>query len=70
MIEQLTECCEPLQKMMVRLVTFKISLSPVPVMLYYWSLQGDTSVVILIVLYFGVECLCCLHLMYVFSGFF
>ena len=39
----------------MRLVTFKTSLSPLPVMLYYWSLQGDTSVVTLIILYFGVN---------------
>ena len=30
------------------------------------SFQGDTSVVVLIVLCFGVEFLCCLSLMYVF----
>ena len=30
------------------------------------SFQGDTSVVVLIVLCFGVEFLCCLNIMYVF----
>ena len=30
------------------------------------SFQGDTSVVVLTVLWFGVEFLCCLSLMYVF----
>ena len=30
------------------------------------AFQGDTSVVVLIVLCFGVEFLCCLSLMYVF----
>ena len=29
-------------------------------------IKGDTSVVVLIVLGFGVEFLCCLHLMYAF----
>ena len=33
---------------------------------YYLSFQGDTSVVVLIVLYFGVEFLYCLHHLYVF----
>ena len=37
-----------------------------PVILYYRSFQGDTSVVVLIVLCFGDEFLCCLSLMYVF----
>ena len=36
------------------------------VILYYWSFRGDTSVVVLIVLCFGVDFLCCLSLMYVF----
>ena len=30
------------------------------------SFQGDTSVVVPIVLSFGVEFLCCLHFMYIF----
>ena len=34
--------------------------------LYYRSFQGDTSVVVLFVLCFGVDYLCCLHLVYVF----
>ena len=32
--EQLTKCCEPLQKQRVRLGTYKTSLSP-PVILHY-----------------------------------
>ena len=40
----------------------KTSLRP-PVIVYYSSFQGDTSVVVLIVLCFGVEFLCCLSLM-------
>ena len=46
--EQLTKCCEPLQKLRVRLGSCKTSLSP-PVILYYRSFQGDTSVVGLII---------------------
>ena len=41
---------------------------PPPVILYYRAFQGDTSVVVLIVLIvlcFGVEFVCCLSLMYV-----
>ena len=37
-----------------------------PVIFYYFSCQGDTSVVVLIVLCFGLEFLGCLHIMYVF----
>ena len=37
-----------------------------PVTLYYGSFQGDTSVVVLFVLCFGVKFLCCLNLMHVF----
>ena len=63
--EQLIKCCEPLQKLRVRLGTCKIDLSP-QVILYYWSFQGDTSVVVLIVLCLGVYMfLCCWRLMYV-----
>ena len=51
--EQLNKCCEPLQKLRVRLGTCKIDLSP-PVILYYWSFQGDTSMVVHIVLCLGV----------------
>ena len=51
--EQLTKCCEPLQILRVRIGTCKIDLSP-PVILYYGSFQGDTSVVVLIVLCLGV----------------
>ena len=47
--ELLTICCEPLQKLRV------INLVSPPVILYYWSSQGDTSVVVLIVLCLGVE---------------
>ena len=66
--EQLTKCCEPLQKMRVRGGVCKTGLSPPPppVVLYYSSFQGDTSVVVLIVLCFGVELLCCLSHMFVF----
>ena len=45
--EQLTKSCEALQKLRVRLGTCKNDLSP-PVILYYGSFQGDTSVVVLI----------------------
>ena len=51
--EQLTKRCEPLQKLRVRLGTCKTGLSP-PVIVYYLSFQGDTSVVVLIVLCLGV----------------
>ena len=44
--EELTKCYEPLQKLRVRLWPCKIDLSP-PVILYYWSFQGDISVVVL-----------------------
>ena len=47
--EQLTKCCEPPQKMRLRLWPCKTGLSP-PVILYYRSFQGDTSVVVLNVL--------------------
>ena len=54
--EQLTKCCEPLQKMRVRLGPCKTGLSPPPlVIVYYRSFQSDTSVVVLIVLCFGVD---------------
>ena len=51
--EQLTKCCEPLQRM--RLGACKTGLSP-PVILHYLSFQGDTStsIVVIIVLCFGV----------------
>ena len=62
--KQLTKCCEPLRKMRVRLCACKIDLRSI--YLYYQSFQGDTSVVILFVICFGVEFLCCLNLMYVF----
>ena len=61
--EQLTKCYEPLQKLRVRLGTCKIDLSP-PEILYYWSFQCDTSVMVLIVLCLGVNFLCCLHFKY------
>ena len=51
--EELTKCYEPLQKLRVRLWLCKIDLSP-PVILYYLSFQGDTSVVVLFVLSLGV----------------
>ena len=51
--EQLTKC-EPLQKMSAKLGPCKIDLSP-PGILYYRLFQGDTSVVVLFVLCFGVE---------------
>ena len=50
--EQLTKCCEPLQKLRVRLGTCKIDLIS-PVILCYCPFQGDTSVVVLIVLCLG-----------------
>ena len=61
--EQLSKCLEPLQKLRVRLGTCKIDLS-LPVILYYWSFQSDTSVVVLFVLFLGVFFVCCLRLMY------
>ena len=54
MTKQLTKCSEPLQKLRVRLGTCKIDLSP-QVILYYSSFQGDTYLVVRIVLCFGVE---------------
>ena len=63
--EQLTKCCEPLQKLRVRYGTCKTGFST-PRILYYRSFQDDTSVVIHGALCLGVEFLCCLHLMYVF----
>ena len=51
--EQLTKCCEPLQKMRVRLGTCKTGLSP-SVILYFGSFKGDTFVVVLIALCLGV----------------
>ena len=62
--EQLSKCLEPLQKLRVRLGTCKIDLS-LPVILYYWSFQGDTSVVVLFVLFLGVF-FCVLFAPYVF----
>ena len=50
--EELTKCYEPLQKLRVRLWSFKIDLNP-PVTLCYWSFQVDTSVVVLFVLCLG-----------------
>ena len=47
--EQLTKCWETLQRLRVRLWPCKIDLSP-PVILYHLTFQGDTSVVVLIVL--------------------
>ena len=41
--EQLSKCLEPLQKLRVRLGT------SLPVILYYRSFQGDTSVVVLFI---------------------
>ena len=54
-----------LQKLRATTGTCKTGLSP-PVILYYWSFQGDTSVVVLNFLCLGIEFLCCLHLMFVF----
>ena len=50
--EQLTKCCEPLQKLRVRLGTCKSSFSP-SVILFYCSFHGHTSVLFSICL--GVE---------------
>ena len=63
--EQLNQCCEPLQKVRVRLGPCKTYLSS-PVVLYCWSFQGDISFVDLFDLCFGVEFLCCLKFMHVF----
>ena len=54
--------------MRVRLGTSKTGLS-LSVILYYRSFQGDTSVVVLIVLCLGIEFLCCLQLLYIFKIF-
>ena len=54
MTEQLTKCCEPLQKMRARLGACKAGLRP-PLILYHRSFQGDAFVVVLFVLCFGVE---------------
>ena len=51
--EQLTKCCEPLLKMKVRLGPCKFDLSP-QLILYYLSIQGDTSAMVLFVMCFGV----------------
>ena len=56
--EKVTKCCEPLQKLRVRLRPCKIDLNS-PVILYCCSFQGDTSLVVLNVLCLGVEFLCC-----------
>ena len=50
--EQITKCYEPLQKMRMSLEPCKTGITPPPppqVILYYWSFQGDTSVVLLFV---------------------
>ena len=56
--ELLTKCCEPLQKLRVRLRPCKIDSSP-PVILYYLSFQCNAPVVVLIVLCLDAEFLCC-----------
>ena len=58
--EQVTKCCEPLQKIWVRLGACETGLSPL--LFYTTDTTGDTSLLVLIVLCFGVELLCCLHL--------
>ena len=64
--ERLITCCEALQKRKVRLWPYKTGISSLLQVFYYWSFQDDTSVVVIIVLWFGVDFLCCLHLMHVF----
>ena len=44
--EHLTKCCEPLQKMRVGLEPCKTGIIP-SVVLFCFSFQGDTSVVVL-----------------------
>ena len=64
MTEQLSKCCESLQKLRVNLGPYKTGLTPPPpAILYYCSRKGDSSVVVLIVLCFVVDFLCCLHIM-------
>ena len=46
--EQRTKCCEPLLRLRVGSGACKTDLGP-PVVLYCWSFQGDTSVVVLVV---------------------
>ena len=55
-IEQLTKCCELLQKMRVRLGPCKTKLRTPPLSqcFIYWAFQCDTTVVVLIVLCFKV----------------
>ena len=60
--------CEPDgsgELMRLRIEPCKIDLSS-PVILYYRPFQGDTSIVVLFVMCFGIEFLCCLSLMYIF----
>ena len=57
---------EPLQNLRARFGTCKAGLSPAPSSFIFLIFQGDTSVVVLFALCFGVEFLCCLNLMYVF----
>ena len=59
--EQITKCCEPLQKMRLRIGAFKIDLSPPPPPPQL-SFQGDTSVVILFDFMFWSRFMCCLNL--------
>ena len=54
-LNELTECCEPLQKLRMTSGTFN-----------FIFLTSDTPVVVLVVLCFDVEFLCCLHLVYLF----
>ena len=49
-----------------RLMRFRIHSFKSPSNFIYWPFQGDTSDVVLFVLCTGVECLCCLDLLYVF----
>ena len=59
------ELVVPLQKLMASIGFCQTGVSP-PVILRYSSFKCDTSVVVLFVLCFGVEFLCCLNLMNVF----
>ena len=65
--EELTKCCELLQKMRVRLELSKIDLPPPHRVIYITDLSKAILLLwFFLFLCFGVEFLCCLNLMYVF----
>ena len=66
--EELTKCYEPLQKLRVRLWPCKTGLSP-PVILYNWSFQGDTSVMVFLFYYLVFKTVCDVGALCMFSYF-